>query len=78
MKHHKYYFVLIILLNLVLSFNAVGQENKKDADKPNYILETEFVTMPDGVKLATDVYFPIDKKGTCVLIYLRAGLKVED
>lgn len=62
MKHARDYFVLVILLNLILSLKAVSQENKQDKDKPNYILKTEFVTTPDGVKLATDVYFPVERK----------------
>ena len=69
MKRYKRYFIFLVLLNLALSLATFGRENDQDVNKPNYVLKTESVTMEDGVKLATDVYFPVEKEGKlpCIL-----------
>ena len=77
MGNIKYRFMLVAL-SFLLSATCFGQEN---ASEPNCVVRNEFVTMDDGVKLATDVYLPIGEgKYPCVLMrtpYSKEGAKNE-
>jgi hypothetical protein len=52
MKHFKDYFILPVLLSLLVSVSGFCVENGK------YVVRNDFITMADGVQLATDIYMP--------------------
>lgn len=69
MKHSKRYFILLVLLGFLLSVNGFCQANQQKADDGKYIVRNDFITMEDGVQLATDIYLPVRKgKFPCILM----------
>lgn len=68
MKHSRFYFIVLIL-SALLSLSPVCKAGQQDSNDPGYIFKTEFVVMEDGIKLATDVYLPIESgQYPCVLV----------
>jgi putative CocE/NonD family hydrolase len=63
MKHFKDYFILPVLLSFLLSVNGFCAETGE------CVVRNDFITMADGVQLATDIYMPArEGKYPCILM----------
>ncbi|MHC4395959.1 MAG: CocE/NonD family hydrolase [Planctomycetota bacterium] len=79
MKHIQHYLVLLVLISSLLSVNGFCQDSQQKADDSKYVVRNNFITMDDGVQLATDIYLPVEKgKFPCILMrtpYSKAGAR---
>ena len=60
-KQKRQNSLFLFVVSILFGFNIVfSQENQEKQDSTNYILKSEFVIMTDGIKLATDIYIPLE------------------
>lgn len=62
---------LSVFAAIVLMFLATSVIHAEDLSGMPFDLETVMVSMPDGVKLATDIYFPKDVKMKMPVVLMR-------